>query len=101
MTSRRGFLSALLGGASALAVDPERLIWMPGQKKIFIPPPPQYRHFQVVLTETMTMEEFSALYLQPAAEHFERIFAEQLLAWQTGPLSYPKEVVFDPRRLPA
>lgn len=35
---RRGLLQGLMLGASALAVDPERLLWVPGKKKIFIPP---------------------------------------------------------------
>jgi len=35
---RRGFLQSLMIGASALAVDPEQLLWRPGAKKIFIPP---------------------------------------------------------------
>lgn len=35
MTSRRGFLAAL---AAAVVLDPERMLWVPGAKKIFIPP---------------------------------------------------------------
>jgi hypothetical protein len=35
---RRQFL---IGVAAALAVDPERLLWTPGQKAIFLPPPPR------------------------------------------------------------
>lgn len=35
MISRRGFFGLL---AAAAAVDPERLLWIPGRKKIFIPP---------------------------------------------------------------
>ena len=33
--SRRGFLAAI---AASLVADPERLLWVPGKKKIFIPP---------------------------------------------------------------
>ena len=39
--TRRGFLQSLMAAtASALAydVDPERLLWVPGQKTIFLPP---------------------------------------------------------------
>jgi len=36
--NRRGFLGAI---AAALVADPERLLWVPGKKKIFIPPPPK------------------------------------------------------------
>lgn len=35
--NRRGFLSALLGTASALALDPERALFVPGKKLISIP----------------------------------------------------------------
>ncbi len=36
--NRRHFITSLLGGAAALAFDPERLLWLPGAKRIFIPP---------------------------------------------------------------
>lgn len=36
--NRRGFLKGLLGAAAGVAVDPEKLLWVPGQRKIFIPP---------------------------------------------------------------
>jgi len=39
--NRRGFLQSGIAAASALAVDPERLLWTPGAKTIFIPPPPK------------------------------------------------------------
>ena len=34
--NRRSFIGTLLG---ALAIDPERLLWVPGKKTIFIPRP--------------------------------------------------------------
>jgi hypothetical protein len=36
--SRRGFLGALLGAIAGAALDPERALWIPGSKKIFLPP---------------------------------------------------------------
>lgn len=36
--NRRGFLQRAAMGAAALLIDPERLLWTPGAKKIFIPP---------------------------------------------------------------
>src|SRR5215831_3822322 len=39
--NRRGFLQSGIAVASALALDPERLLWTPGAKTIFIPPPPK------------------------------------------------------------
>lgn len=37
--NRRGFLAAVSGAAAAFALDPERALWVPGRKKIFIPKP--------------------------------------------------------------
>ena len=37
--NRRSFLRSLGLGAAALTLDPERLLWVPGVKRIFIPPP--------------------------------------------------------------
>lgn len=40
MIDRRRFLQILGSSAvAAYALDPEKLLWIPGQKKIFIPPP--------------------------------------------------------------
>lgn len=36
--NRRGFLGSLIAAASALTIDPERLLWIPGAKTIFLPP---------------------------------------------------------------
>ena len=36
--NRRHFIS-VLGLGATLALDPERLLWVPGARKIFIPPP--------------------------------------------------------------
>jgi hypothetical protein len=36
--NRRGFLKALTATAVAMTVDPERLLWVPGAKTIFLPP---------------------------------------------------------------
>src|SRR5438876_9717976 len=37
--NRRGFLSTLLTTSIAAAFDPERLLWVPGKKTLFIPSP--------------------------------------------------------------
>lgn len=37
MISRRGFLTTLAAVAAVATLDPERLLWVPGQKTIFIP----------------------------------------------------------------
>lgn len=50
--NRCGFLGLLAGAA----VDPERLLWVPGRKLISIPAPSIY----------LSLDEFSDLYLRPA-----------------------------------
>ena len=35
--NRRHFLSALTAGLTGLTLDPERLLWIPGAKTIFLP----------------------------------------------------------------
>lgn len=40
MSDRRGFLKTLIGAGLVAAADPERLLWVPGEKAIFIPSPP-------------------------------------------------------------
>ena len=37
--NRRSFISSLLTAATALTLDPERLLRVPGAKTIFAPPP--------------------------------------------------------------
>src|SRR5438876_9425605 len=37
--NRRFFLSSLIASGLTAAIDPERLLWIPGTRTIFIPPP--------------------------------------------------------------
>jgi hypothetical protein len=37
--NRRGFLGSLAGFAAALTLEPEKALWVPGQKLISIPKP--------------------------------------------------------------
>ena len=37
--NRRTFIQLLSAGVVGFELDPERLLWTPGQKTIFIPPP--------------------------------------------------------------
>lgn len=37
--NRRAFLNALTAAAAGFVLDPERLLWTPGRKTIFVPPP--------------------------------------------------------------
>jgi len=36
--NRRGFLGSLAAAISAATLDPEKLLWVPGKKTIFVPP---------------------------------------------------------------
>jgi len=39
VVNRRAFLGTLAAGLAGIALDPERLLWVPGQKRIFLPSP--------------------------------------------------------------
>lgn len=59
--SRRGFLglaaSATAGLVASAALDPERLLWVPGQRKLFLPPERtlvQARTLQEALSKGLT-----------------------------------------------
>jgi hypothetical protein len=48
--NRRGFLTALIGAAT---LDPERLLWVPGKKSIFIPPVRSLDLNRMIVSETL------------------------------------------------
>jgi hypothetical protein len=47
---RRAFLATLAAAAAGLALDPERALWVPGAKTIFLPTPPPTVVSPVALT---------------------------------------------------
>lgn len=63
MNNRRGFLKFLGGAAATATLDPERLLWVPGQRVISIPAP-----------RVITMEEFHARYIDPYFEALVKAF---------------------------
>lgn len=57
MITRRTFLTAL---AATAVLDPERLLWIPGERRIFIPRPPIRWKFDNAILNTITSEGFPA-----------------------------------------
>lgn len=49
---RRAFGRAVMSALAGHILDPERLLWVPGAKKIFIPPSPQKVEWQWLLRPT-------------------------------------------------
>ena len=49
--NRREWLKLILSGAAGLALDPEKLLWVPGQKTIFIPSGKILTYSQIVSME--------------------------------------------------
>jgi hypothetical protein len=45
--NRRGFFTALAGLTATAVLDPERLLWVPGQKLISIPKPMTYNRIEI------------------------------------------------------
>jgi hypothetical protein len=69
--NRRGFLGAIFGGAAISAIDPERLLWQPGNRLISIPrPKPLLLHPGDVVTITGMYDvnpitKLRAVYIEP------------------------------------
>ena len=76
---RRSFLTALATGAAALAFDPERLLWTPGAKTIFIPKPslrfvPKYYTVNVVISGPLFEQMLKARVVDYTKLELERPF---------------------------
>ena len=54
MNSRRGFLASLISAGAVAAIDPERLLWVPGKRLISIPRP----SFVSILGPSRVVAEF-------------------------------------------
>jgi hypothetical protein len=61
--NRRGFFSILAGAAAALTLDPEKLLWVPGEKKIFLPSHYEYSSMMAEI-DRITLERFRPAFLQ-------------------------------------
>lgn len=74
MIDRRGFLRTLLsagvGAVAGFTLDPERLLWVPGAKTIFLPPPPQVCRCGLPITHgsELTPAEFQRRFIEPAVK---------------------------------
>jgi len=49
--NRREWLKLMLTGAAGLALDVDKLLWIPGQKTIFIPSSRSLSYSQVIIAE--------------------------------------------------
>jgi len=78
--SRRGFFGLLGGAAAAIALDPEKALWVPGKKLISIPRAYGGGPLQeFVVTElSVSMDEFTEMYLRPAAQQIVRTMEREL-----------------------
>ena len=76
MISRRGFLSLLPAGVAGLTLDPERLLWRPGAKTIFLPSPRvvNYGSFVSYDDVTATLKHIAMPNLLWSAEQETAIF---------------------------
>lgn len=82
--NRRAFFQRVLGGVAAatvaplLELDPERALWVPGKKTIFLPPAPTIQTiafhpdaFSMVMDD-LTYQEFRDRYIRPAVADLAR-----------------------------
>lgn len=49
--TRRDFLKLLAVGVGSLTIDPERILWVPGQKTIFLPSGKNLSYSSIIATE--------------------------------------------------
>jgi len=76
MIDRRGFLR-LFGAAAATAVlDPERLLWVPGQKTIFLPSIVPHDGLTEEFFTRASMAEFDAILKQ----HYHAYVSDLMMA---------------------
>ncbi len=72
--TRRGLFGILAGGAVALAaVDPEKALWVPGRKCVFIPKRGEPKQFGIRFVEQshfvpdyLSEQQFNEMYMRPA-----------------------------------
>ena len=81
---RRSFLSGFLGAAAAIAFDPERLLWVPSAKTIFLPPRPHGNQFATM--EMITSESLRALQdnIRFARKYSYSSFYDDAVPYQIG-----------------
>lgn len=82
MTSRRGFLGALLGAA---VLDPDRLLWRPGAKLVSVPRP---------------LIDFEARYITPAAIALADSIDMELIRWMRAQYFIQAEAILLAPRAP-
>jgi hypothetical protein len=74
MVNRRGFLASL-AGAAAIALDPDRALWVPGAKLISVPAPSVVEHF------FYWFDYAGRLYAGPAAHSLACSVELDVLSW--------------------
>lgn len=99
--NRRGFFGLLAGIAATATTDPERLLWIPGQKLISIPnlpriPGPEFVHLGDILTfgddcerfivtaEGPSFSDIRFRYLDRTAQIMQRLPREDLYHSELG-----------------
>lgn len=80
--SRRGFLSRLVAGAAAVTAssfldlegfenDPEKLLWVPGQKTFFLPPVEEFRSGADAIADFATIQQRPLKEVLKGAKHVQ------------------------------
>jgi len=68
---RREFLRAFLSGVAGYTLDVDRLLWIPGQKTIFLPSQQQTEYFNII---NKTHAEIVALELERIVPYIKPLF---------------------------
>jgi len=89
--NRRGFLGTLAAALTGAVLDPERLLWVPGQRTIFLPP---VVHFNTLITPEWVMREVGRMLVNNIqfAASVNRSYDD---AWTRGVVRLPSAGLVD------
>ncbi len=87
MIDRRGFLGALGAFAAGAVLDPERLLWVPGRKTIFVPAKPIVQRLVFHRDAyALVMADLIGEAAQHLADEIDRIGLERMRSYEINRL---------------
>jgi len=74
--NRRGFLRGLLGTGAALALDPEKMLWVPGKRLISIPAGPRLLTIDMITYETLAFLQRNTIAMHRVRDYYDHKFID-------------------------
>lgn len=80
--NRRNFLKILAGGAAGFALDPERLLWVPGQRTHFVMPSIAFDHVEYSGSFTVSTNDVIEIFKQVyGSERLAELARQEIVLW--------------------